>query len=105
MRKSIALLTVLAAFIAALLTTALVPAVPARADPPEPDTLRTFFAHVNGEHELVVFWNIRRAELCDWVDSGFKGPPPVVEPVEVMDVATRQGAVVRRFSATRATEV
>lgn len=49
-------------------------AVPAQAESPE--VLELNLIHIRGdlEHEIVVFWNITRDDLCGWVEGGFVGP-------------------------------
>jgi hypothetical protein len=79
--------------------------VPALADPPEVVEEPIFNVWLDLEHGLVGFWNISRADMCDWAAGGFVGPPPVEAPVEATVVETKQGALIASFSETRSLEL
>lgn len=90
-------LTALIASLSLLLTAALAPAAAA---PPEEVEEPVFIVFPDLRYNLAVFWNITRDDLCDWVDSGFAGPPPVTQPVSVQFNELTTGAVVISFKAT-----
>ena len=92
------------AFVSTLLL-ALAFAVPAHADAPERFDVPFFSTFPDQDNGYVVFWNITRANYCAWEASGFEGEPPVIEPVTVQVVATRQGALIGSLQAERPVEL
>jgi hypothetical protein len=80
-------------------------AVPAQADPPEVAELNLIHVRGDVEHEIVVFWNTTRNELCDWVDGGFIGPRPIDELLPVRFQETGNGAVTAHIRAERVMEI
>lgn len=73
-------------------------AAPAAAAPPERFEDPIYLNWADLDQGKVVFVNITRDDLCDWIDSGFAGPPPVVQPVPVQFNETPTGAVVAKFT-------
>lgn len=76
-------------------------ALPAQAAPPEQVDDAIFTVFLDFDNDKVGFWNITRDDLCEWVASGFVGPPPVVELVPVMFHETGQDAIAAKWKATR----
>jgi hypothetical protein len=78
---------------------------PAQGGPPEVVELN--LVHIRGdvEHEIVVFWNITRADLCSWVEGGFVGDRPVEALLPVSFKETGKGALVTTIRAERVTEI
>jgi hypothetical protein len=99
MRKRLMVLLVVAAMGVTVL------AVPAAAAPPEISDEPIFLLFLDFENDKAVFWNITRDGFCGWQDSGFDGPPPVLELVPASTHETGQGAVVASFKATRDIEL
>jgi hypothetical protein len=97
--RRVAALVVMVALLLAVL------ALPAQADPPEQFETDAFNVFLDSENELVLFWNTTRDAFCDWVDSDFEGPSPVIELVAVREVETGKGAIVGSFRATRPVEM
>ena len=93
MRRHIALI----ASLALLLTTAVAPAAAA---PPEESEEPIFISFPDLTYNIAVFWNITRDDLCEWEDSGFAGPPPVVQLIPLRLNEVRSGAVIGSFNAT-----
>ncbi len=88
-----------------LAVTVVLGALPALADPPETSEEPIFVLFPDFEHDMVVFWNITRADFCDWSDIGFEGDPPVIELVEAKGKETGQGAFVASWQASRDLEL
>lgn len=84
---------------AALAGAAIVPAASASADPPVEEVFTDFFiAFPDFNVDKAVFINIEVVELCNWIETGFPGPPPVVDDeIPVRGVPTGQGAVVGKI--------
>ena len=62
--------------------------------------LEDFFpGYADVEDGLGVFVNIGRDNVCEWVDAGFVGPPPVDQTVLVQLKETGKGAVVASAQA------
>jgi len=78
---------------------------PASAEPPERTEAPWINVFVDDEHQLVVFWNITRADYCAWAESGFTGTPPVDRLIPTQFIETANGAVVVKFSATSTLEL
>lgn len=95
-------LTALIASLALTLTAAL---APVSASPPEEFEEPIFISFPDLTHGVAVFWNVTRDDLCDWIDGGFAGPPPAIQPVTVRFNEVRSGAVVASFRATRHLEL
>jgi hypothetical protein len=79
--------------------------LPAAAAPPERSDEPYSVVIPDEEHRLVVFWNIRRDDLCAWFADGFPGAPPVIEPVPVQFISVGQDALVASGHATRPLEL
>ncbi len=78
---------------------------PASAGPPEQTEEPFFLVFLDVKYELVVFWNITRADFCAWVESDFAGAPPVDRLVPVQYIETANGAVVAQYNATSTLEL
>jgi hypothetical protein len=87
------------------LVLALAVAAPAAAAPPERTEDPIFQTFPDVKYELVVFWNITRADFCAWEENDFTGDPPVGRLVPVQYIETAHGAVVAKYSATSTLEL
>jgi len=64
-----------------------------------------FSAFPDPDHGLVAFFNISRADFCDWAAADFEGDAPVIAPVPAHFNETSSGAVVVSLTMTSALEL
>ena len=91
--------------IALLAAAILMMAIPAQADPPEVVELNLIHVRGDDEHEIVVFFNTTRNELCAWMDGGFVGPRPIDAPLPMRFKESGNGAVTAHIRAERVMEI
>lgn len=90
---------------AALALLAAAMASPAAAAPPNRIQVDVFTTALDLEHELVMFWNISRDDLCDWEASGFDGPPPVTMLIPAHEHVVRGEVVMVNWGGTSSLEL
>lgn len=91
------------AALVALLASAV--ASPAAAAPPSRIEVDVFIVALDLEHELVVFWNISRDDLCEWEAGGFVGPAPVTTLIPAREHVVSGDVLMATYGGTSALEL
>ncbi len=78
---------------------------PASAAPPERGEEFLWSIFLDQEHDLVAFWNMTRADYCEWEASDFDGDPPVDHLIPIMLVFEPSGAIKTSWGDTAPLEL
>ena len=78
---------------------------PASAAPPERGEEFLWSIFLDQEHGLVAFWNMTRADYCEWEASDFDGDPPVDHLIPIMLVFEPSGAIKTSWGDTAPLEL